>query len=149
MLDTILYLESDRMQNTELSFERLLRAKDMARKKRLLNVDNQIYGYINEEFLNLAFRSHPYMNPLIGWPDDIEAINLDELKKYFRKYFQPANATMVIVGDIDSACVVEMVKRHFGNIGSIHLPESIELLSRPKLANEDPIFREKRVWERF
>jgi len=118
MHDTVLFLEADRMQNVEPTYEKLLIAKDLLRKERISYVENSIYGHINEEFMNLAYRSHPYQNPLYGWPADIDNISLEATKKYFRTYFQPGNAMMTIVGDIKTETTIEKVKKLFGNIFS-------------------------------
>lgn len=123
MLDTALYLEADRMENIELTFEKLMLAKDAVRKDRLAYVESSIYGYINEEILNLSFRSHPYQYPRYGWPTDIAGISMDDLKEYFRLYFQPANATLVIVGDFNTDLITSRVRLMFEDIASTPLPE--------------------------
>jgi zinc protease len=118
MLDTVLYLEADRMENVELTMEKLLLGKDAIRKDRLLYVESSIYGNINEEFFNLSYRLHPYGNPGYGWPADIDNINLDDLKKYYRLYFLPANAAVVILGDFDTETAVARATELFGRIVS-------------------------------
>lgn len=114
MMDTVLMLEADRMSGTDITAERLLLAKDIIRKKRLAEVESSIYGHINEEFFSLAYRSHPYGHNIYGWPDDIDRINLDDLKQYARTNFQPSNAIIVIAGDFDSESTTARVRRLFG-----------------------------------
>lgn len=116
MLDTVLVLEADRMAGIEMTSEKLLLAKDIIRKKRLAEVESSIYGHINEEFFNLAYRSHPYGHNRYGWPEDIDRMDLDDLKAYYRAYFQPANAMIVIAGDFDSAGTAARVRELFGSI---------------------------------
>ena len=118
MLDTVLVIEADRMTDIDVTAERLLLAKDIIRKKRLAEVEGSIYGHINEEFFSLAYRSHPYGHNIYGWPDDIDRINLDDLKQYFRANFQPSNAIIVIAGDFDSDSVTARVDRLFGGLYS-------------------------------
>ncbi|MEW5924454.1 MAG: pitrilysin family protein [Candidatus Zixiibacteriota bacterium] len=118
MLDTVLVLESDRMSGIDITAERLLLAKDIVRKKRLAEVESSIYGHINEEFFSLAYRSHPYGHNIYGWPDDIDRINLDDLKQYMRANFQPSNAMIVIAGDFDSESVTARVRQLFGGLYS-------------------------------
>lgn len=135
MLDTVLFLEADRMQNIEPTYERLLLAKDALKKDRLQHVESFIYGHINEEFFNLSYRAHPYRNPMFGWPADIDNISLDDLKDYFRLYFQPANATIVVVGDFNTRQVNSKVQELFGDIISSPVPERRKIVE-PAQAGE-------------
>jgi zinc protease len=123
MQDTVLFLEADRMQNVVPTYEKLLIAKDALRKERIAYVENSIYGHINEEFMNLAYRSHPYQNPIYGWPDDIDNISLETTEDYFQTYFQPANALVTIAGDIKNDKTIKKVRELFENIMSSPIPE--------------------------
>jgi len=123
MLDTVLVLEADRMRNIELTYEKLMLARDVMRKNRNLMVESSIYGNINEEIMNLSYRSHPYRNPAYGWPEDIANITVDDMEKHFRLYFQPGNAVMVILGDFETAPTVARVDSLFGYNVSDPLPE--------------------------
>jgi zinc protease len=116
MLDTVLFLAADRMENVEVTYEKLLMAKDAVRKERLAEVESSIYGHINEEVLSLAFRLHPYRNPRQGWPADINNITLADVKDFYRLYYQPANATIVIVGDFKTDIVISKVRNLFEDI---------------------------------
>jgi zinc protease len=122
LLDSILLLEADRMANIDITYEKLFLAREAAKKERLSMVENALYGPINEEAFNLAFRAHPYQHPFYGWPNDLESITLEDLKEFFRKYFQPANATIVIVGDISTDKTVKLVKDYFEKIPALPLP---------------------------
>jgi len=123
MHDTVLFLEADRMKNVVPTYEKLLIAKDALRKERISYVENSIYGHINEEFMNLAYRAHPYQNPQYGWPADIDNIALEDTKEFFRMYFQPANALVTIAGDIKTEKTIKMVRDLFGDIISTPMPE--------------------------
>jgi len=123
MLDTALVLEADRMANIIPTSEKLLLAKDNVRKRRLGEVESSLYGRINEEYFNLAYIAHPYGHNKYGWPDDVDRINLDDLEKHLRRFFQPANALLVIAGDIESDGVLARVKELFGKIRSIPLDD--------------------------
>lgn len=122
MLDTVLYLWADRLQNSESNQEKLLMAKDAVRKERVSSVEGSIYGHINEEFMNLAYRSHPYGNPIYGWPSDVDNVGPADVKKYARYYFQPGNITLIIAGDFKTENVVRRVDSLFSNIISIPMP---------------------------
>ncbi|SYZ74562.1 putative Uncharacterized zinc protease y4wA [Candidatus Zixiibacteriota bacterium] len=122
LLDSILLLEADRMQNIDITYEKLFAAREAAKKDRLSLVEGSLYGPINEEAFNLSFRAHPYQHPYYGWPSDLESLTLDDIREYFRKYIQPANAIIVIVGDVAAVKTVEEVQKYFGNIPALPLP---------------------------
>jgi predicted Zn-dependent peptidase len=128
LLDTLLMLEADRMQNVEITYEKLLLAREAVRKDRLTYVESFIYGPFNEEFLNLAYRAHPYQHPRYGWPGDLKNIGLEELKEYFRKYFQPANATILISGDFVSEKAIALVDSLFSGIVSYPVPAKLKIV---------------------
>jgi len=128
MLDTLLFLEADRLQNTELTYEKLILVKEILKKERLTYIESALYGPLNEEIMNLSYRAHPYRNPIFGWPSDLNNITLDNLRGYFRQYFQPANTMLVLVGDFSTAGVVGRVKSLFENILSTPLPSLPEVI---------------------
>jgi len=123
MLDTVLLLEADRMANVFITPEKLLLAKDIVRKRRLEAVESSLYGYINEEFINLAYGAHPYGHNIYGWPGDIDRINQDDVKEHLKKYFQPANALLIIAGAINPDSAIARAGELFGNINSIPLTD--------------------------
>jgi len=127
LLDTVLLLEADRMQNVEVTYEKLLLAREAVRKDRLTNVESFIYGPFNEEYLNLAYRAHPYRHPRYGWPGDLNNIGLKEVKEYFEKNFQPANATIVVAGDFRAERVTALVDSLFSPIVSYPPPPAIRI----------------------
>lgn len=61
-----------------------------------------------------AFKAHPYHWPVIGWQSDVENVSVAKLREYYKTYYHPNNATLVLVGDFDSAKALELVKKHFG-----------------------------------
>ncbi len=122
MIDTLLMLWVDRLQNCNPTYEKLLLARDALRKERISYVEGSIYGHINEEIMNLAYRSHPYRTPSYGWPQDLDNINLDDLKKYLRLYFQPSNLTIIVAGDFKTEEIVGRIDSLFANIISVPVP---------------------------
>jgi predicted Zn-dependent peptidase len=122
LLDTILFLEADRMQNIEISYEKMVMAREAIKRERLAEVEAYIYGPLNEEIMSLSFRAHPYQHPLYGWSTDLDNITLDNLRDYFRAYFQPSNATIVITGDFDRERIINKAELLFEPIPAISLP---------------------------
>jgi zinc protease len=120
-LETALWLEADRMglllpAVTQKEFEVQRAAVKNERGQR---VDNRPYGRASETMMkNLYPAEHPYSWPVIGWIEDLEAADLDDLKRFFLRWYGPNNATLTIGGDIDPMQTLEWVARYFGPIPS-------------------------------
>jgi len=118
-LELALWLESDRMGFflPALTEEKFLNQKEVVMNERLERYDNQPYGRAFEIlFSNLYPKNHPYSWPTIGWMEHIRNFELQEVEKFFRKFYVPNNATLTIVGDIDYDDAFMLVERYFGEI---------------------------------
>ncbi len=118
-LETALWLESDRMGYLlpALTQAKLDNQRDVVKNERRQRVDNQPFGSAGEVFDAALFpATNPYSWPVIGSMADLSAASLDDVKDFFRHYYAPDNATLVIVGDIDPARTRAMVERYFGPI---------------------------------
>jgi zinc protease len=116
-----LWLESDRMGFLldTLSQERLDNQKAVVRKERQQSIENVPYGAGEEQFYKLLFPApHPYNGVVIGSHEDLEAATLDDVKAFFRQWYLPNNATLVVCGDYDEATVKATLEKYFGNIPS-------------------------------
>ncbi len=123
-LELALWLESDRMGYLipSLTEEKLKNQIDVVRNERLERYENQPYGLAGEIIsANLYPKEHPYNWPTIGFMHDID-YNLDEVKNFFRTYYSPSNASVVIAGDYDSSLVKDLVEKYFGEIRSNIVP---------------------------
>lgn len=125
-LEMALWLESDRMGFLlpALDEEKLQNQIDVVKNERLERYENQPYGLAWEKILSALFdEGHPYSWPTIGWMDDILSYSLDDVKSFFRTYYQPANAAMTIVGDVNEKETLRLVEAYFNEIqGSEPLP---------------------------
>ena len=71
---------------------------------------------LDTEVTATAFRAHPYRHPTIGWIDDLQSMTRDDLFGHYRRHYVPGNATLVVVGDVDTDDVLRRAERHFGAI---------------------------------
>ena len=104
-----------------------------------MRVENQPYGRLNEIIYGMAFQVHPYKHPTIGSMADLEAASIEDVREFFRTYYVPNNATLVIVGDFDSKDALHMVNQYFGRI-----PKSPRPVPRD-IPKEPPQTKERRV----
>jgi len=112
-LELILRLEADRMQNAV--FREFNEEKEVVKEERRLG-ENSPWGVLFETLKALAFISHPYRNPVIGWMSDIESITEDDLRNYYKNYYAPNNAILIISGDVESEKAIELAEKYFGKI---------------------------------
>jgi zinc protease len=116
-LDTLLFIEAERMAHglyepAECESERTVIISE------LHGGENDPDQLLDTEVTASAFRAHPYRHPTIGWIDDLRSMTRDELYGHYRRHYVPANATLVIVGDVDTDEVLRGVERHFASIPS-------------------------------
>jgi len=156
-LELALWLESDRMGFLldALTQEKLDNQKDVVMNERRQRYDNQPYGLAWEIiFKNLFPKKHPYHWPTIGWMEDIGKFELDDVKKFFRTYYSPNNASLVVGGDIEYQQTLEFVKKYFEEIPSgttipkIHISTTV-LEKNKKVIHIDTVQLSKiyLVWE--
>ena len=118
-LETALWLESDRMGFLldALDLAKLNAQRDIVKNERRQGVDNQPYGRAGEILARATYpSSHPYSWPVIGSMADLSAASEEDVKSFFRLYYAPNNAFLVIVGDIDIAATKALVAKYFGGI---------------------------------
>ena len=105
-LELGLYLESDRMGFLlpAMTQEKLDNQRDVVKNERRQRVDNVPYGTSNERIIKALYPpTHPYSWPVIGYMPDLTAASYDDVVDFFKKYYSPSNASLVVAGDIDPA----------------------------------------------
>jgi zinc protease len=120
-LDHMLFIEAERMANclydpADCESERTVIISE------LQGGENDPDTLLEQELTSAAFRAHPYRHPTIGWLSDLERMGRDDLYGYYRRFYVPNNATLVIVGDVDAAEAFRGAQKHFGAIASGSLP---------------------------
>jgi zinc protease len=114
-LDRMLFIESERMAGC------LYHPDDCESERTVIIAElqggeNDPDQLLDQELVATAFKAHPYRHPTIGWLSDLRAMTRDDLYGYYRRYYIPNNATLVVVGDVDVAEVLKGAERHFGPI---------------------------------
>ena len=141
-----LWMESDRMgfllpALTQKKFET---QREVVLNERRQNYENRPYGLAPAALMATLFPPrHPYHWLTIGSPDDLRAASLDEVRQFFTTYYHPANASLAIAGDIDSAQAFDMARRHFEEIPRGSAPARVEVPS--EVDEEHRLLLEDRV----
>src|SRR6185436_14101342 len=118
-LELALWLESDRMGTLTqtLTKEKLDNQREVVKNERRQGVDNQPYGTWSEKTGEMLFPdSHPYHHSVIGSMTDLSAASLEDVQNFFKTYYAPNNAVLVVAGDIDVPQAKQMVRKYFGPI---------------------------------
>ena len=121
-LSVALELEADRMRNLKLIPQEYEKEHQVVLEERRLRTDDQPRAKLQEHFGAVAFSNSPYRNPVIGWPDDVGGLTLEDLKAWYERWYAPNNAVLVVVGDVDSSKVFAMAQKYFGGYRASKLP---------------------------
>lgn len=140
-LEKMLWLEADRMgflldAVTQKKFE-VQRAT--VKNERGQNYDNRPYGLVQETLAkNLFPKGHPYSWLTIGYVEDLDRVNVEDLKNFFKRWYGPNNAVITVGGDVVTSEVVKMVEKYFGGINKgpevKKAPSSVPVVSRDRYA---------------
>lgn len=123
-------LEAERMEHMVLGPHQLESEREVVINERSYRVDNDPEGKIYEVLYATAFGSnHPYGWPTIGWMDDIRAIQLPDCFEFYRKYYAPNNATIIVTGDVQTPVVLDLIHRYYGHMK----PQAIEESDVPRV----------------
>lgn len=113
--EAALEIESNRMRNTSFDPTEFESEKRVVEEELRIGLDGPWEALENEVWA-CAFRQHPYHWPTVGWIDDLEAATAGEMKAYYDKWYQPGNATLVVVGDFETGRALERIDELFGRI---------------------------------
>jgi len=115
-LPIALELEADRMQNLTLDPEEFKKEVQVVMEERRLRTEDKPESLTYERMLKTAYEKHPYHHPVIGWMDDLRGMKIDDLREWYRRFYSPSNATLVVVGDVKPSEVVDLAKKYFGSV---------------------------------
>ncbi len=111
-------LEADRIQNLLIDQKEFLSEKNVVMEERRLRYEDDPQNSLFEEVVATAFKAHPYQRPVIGWMSDIRSIERDDLVRYYKTFYSPENAFIIVVGDVDSKDMAQRIRDAFERIPS-------------------------------
>jgi zinc protease len=135
-LPLVLWLEADRMATLRIDEAVFKNEREVVKEERRMRVDNQPYGRLNEIIYDQAFSVHPYKHPTIGSMKDLEAASIDDVRDFFRTYYVPNNATLVLAGDFDSKEALKLVEQYLGRVPKSTKPVPRDIPEEPARAKE-------------
>jgi zinc protease len=138
-LPLVLWLEADRLATLRIEDDVFKTEREIVKEERRMRIDNQPYGRLNELIYDQAFTVHPYKHPTIGSMKDLEAASINDVRDFFRTYYVPNNATLVLVGDFNTKEAQDLVAKYLGRV-----PKSDRPVPRD-IPKEPPQTKERRV----
>jgi len=118
-VELALWLESDRMGYLldKIDQAALSNQQDVVRNERRQSIENEPYGLAEETLVQTLFPAgHPYYGNVMGSHEDIQAAKLEDVKRFFRQYYAPNNASLAIVGDFEPAQMKALIQKYFGTL---------------------------------
>jgi zinc protease len=135
-LPLTLWLEADRMATLRIDKDTFANERQVVKEERRMRIDNQPYGRLTEIIYDQAFSVHPYKHPTIGSMTDLEAASIEDVRAFYHTYYVPANATLVLVGDFDTAQAQQLVTQYLGRVAKAEQPVPRDIPKEPAQAKE-------------
>ena len=121
-LEDVIKLESDRMSNLNFDDAEFDKEIQVIMEERRLRTEDNPSSLLNESLMATAFMSSPYRHPVIGWMNDLVNMKAVDARDWYRSWYAPNNATVVISGDVDPQQIYKMVQKYYGTAAAHELP---------------------------
>jgi zinc protease len=138
-LDQVFTLEADRIAHLSIDPKMVASERGVVLSERSTGLENSNVRLLMQEINGVAFQAHPYSWPVIGHESDIKAWTQQDLERYFKVYYAPNNAVVVIVGDVKADQVKKLATRYFGAIPKGALPPAVRTVE-PEQKGERRLF---------
>ncbi len=144
-LELVMRLEADRMTNLVLTEKDVNTEKLVIMEERRQRTDNNPRSILGEQVNAAFFLNYPYRKPVIGWRREIRGLTLNDAISFYRKWYAPNNATLVVAGDITASQLRPLAEKYYGKIPARKVPARIRPQEPPHRADIKVLLRDKRV----
>jgi zinc protease len=138
-LPKMMELEADRMANLIFNQGEFEREMKVVMEERRLRTDDSARGTVYEQLLASVYVAAPYRHPVIGWMDDLVNMRLDDVQAWYRSWYVPNNAMVIVTGDVNPSDVRAMAERYYGKLKPRTLPLRKDQVDPPQIGI-------KRIW---
>lgn len=115
-------LEADRMRNLVITDEEFKQEVKVVMEERRLRTEDDPIAKAMERFYYLAYPVNPYRIPIVGWWEDLRSMQVEDLQDWYRRFYAPNNAVVVVAGDVDPEAVLDLAQKTFGKLEPEDLP---------------------------
>ena len=126
-LDLAIFLEADRMKSLAITKENLDNQRNAVQEERRLGVDNVAYGKSSETLQELLYDNFAYKHTVIGSMDDLNAASVEDVSDFFKTYYAPNNAVLVLVGDFKTEEALAKIRKNFESIPRQPNPPAVDM----------------------
>ncbi|MBN2693288.1 insulinase family protein [bacterium] len=131
-LELALWLEADRMESLMVNNINFENQRAVVKEEKLSSYDNRPYGLMFPTLEGMAYENPQYSHPVIGSVEDLDNAKVEDAQKFFKQYYNPNNAVLVICGDFDLEKAKSLVKKYFGNIKNSEEKKNVVDFTEPK-----------------
>ena len=115
-LELVMDLGADRMANATFDDKDLKTELEVVKEERRSRTDNNPAALLREQLSAATYTAHTYGRPVIGWMSEVEALTANDARAFYRKYYTPSNAALVVAGDVDPANVLALARKYYGKL---------------------------------
>ncbi len=143
-LPLVMQMEADRMEGLRLTEDDVKTERDVILEERRSRVDNDPGSILQEQMMAALYANHPYGIPIIGWEHEIAALNREDALSYYKRFYAPNNAILVIAGDVEPEEVRKLAEKTYGklapnpSLNGRHRPQEPDHFAPVKVTLEDP-----------
>ena len=130
-LEAVMQLEADRFAHNQWSDEEFKRELEVVKEERRMRTEDSPRALMNEAMMATVFTASPYRRPVVGWMSDLDAMTPDDARAFYQRWYTPANAAVVVAGDVDAAQVCALAAKTYGSIPARPVP-----VRKPRLEPE-------------
>lgn len=121
-LEEVMRLEADRFANNQWADEEFVRELEVVKEERRQRTEDVPRGMLYEQLMAVAYQASPYRRPVVGWMSDLDAMTPQDARDFYRRWYVPANAAVVVAGDVDPAAVRRLAEKHYGPLQARPVP---------------------------
>jgi zinc protease len=133
-LPMVMRYEADRMENVVLTDEVVLPERDVIMEERRQRIDASPDAVLAEAVSAALYQNHPYGTPTIGWPQEMASLTRQDAEDFYKRYYTPNNAILIVAGDVDSDAVIRLAEEYYGK-----LPRRSEPGERVRPSEPEPV----------
>ena len=122
-LEDVMRLESDRFAHSQWADDEFKREIEVVKEERRMRTDESPHAMLYEQSAAITFLASPYRRPIVGWMSDLDAMTPADVRSFYQRWYVPANAALVVAGDVDTAQVRKLAEQYYGPIAARPVPE--------------------------
>lgn len=121
-LDAVMALEADRFMHNQWPDEEFKRELEVIKEERRMRTDDQPRAKLFEQLMATAYTASQERRPVIGWMSDLNQVTPDDARAFYKQWYAPNNAAVVVVGNVEPREVLKMAQKHYGSAPAVELP---------------------------